>query len=270
MLRRRSIRLRIIVLVLVPVVGLLGLYAEVLTLTLGKVLTLRQEASIRDLVTLPVADVQKQLANERGDALTYLARPGHGDLKLLLRQGTKTDKAISDFSAAVQRALNSGPVAKEQRAFLSWHANLKKVRGLRGSVVSIGLTKIEAADAYSTILDGGDNVFYQAIVPVLSGPLGIGEADLLAMAKAAQALGEESDLVRADLIAGSFPQPDLMLVNQLAVQHQEQSARRLPARSRCRHGHQRRPRTATGSARRCSRPPRRWLSRRPARRSAWS
>ena len=60
MLRRRSIRLRIIVLVLVPVAGLIGLYAEVLNLTLGKVLTLRQEASIRELVALPVADVQRQ------------------------------------------------------------------------------------------------------------------------------------------------------------------------------------------------------------------
>jgi nitrate/nitrite sensing protein/histidine kinase/DNA gyrase B/HSP90-like ATPase len=228
MLRRRSIRLRIIVLVLVPVVGLLGLYAEVLSLTVGKVLTLRQEASIRDLVALPVADVQKQLAAERGDALQFLARPGRVDMKLLLRQGTKTDKAISKFSAAVQRGLASGPVPKERGAFLSWQAQLKKVHDLRGSVVSIGLTRIEAADAYSRILGGGDNVLNQAIIPVLSGPLGLQAADLLTMAKAAQALGEESDLVRAGLIAGSFSAEDLMLINQLAVQHQEQTAQTLP------------------------------------------
>ena len=228
MLRRRSIRLRIIVLVLVPVVGLLGLYAEVLSLTVGKVLTLRQEASIRDLVALPVADVQKQLANERGDALQYLARPGRGDLRLLLKQGDRTDKAIIEFSAAVQRALASGPVPKERNAFLAWQAQLTKVQDLRHSVVNIALTRIEAADAYSRILDGGDNVLNQAIIPVLSGPLGIQAADLLTMAKAAQALGEESDLVRADLIAGSFPPEDLVLVNQLAVQHQEQTAQTLP------------------------------------------
>ena len=228
MLRRRSIRLRIIVLVLVPVVGLLGLYAEVLTLTVGKVLNLRQEASIRDLVALPVANVQKQLASERGDALQYLARPGRGDMKLLLRQGSKTDQAVSKFGTAVQRALASGPVPKERSAFLSWQAQLKKVHDLRGSVVSFGLTRIEAADAYSRILEGGDNVLNQAIIPVLSGPLGIQAVDLLTMAKAAQALGEESDLVRADLIAGSFPAEDLVLINQLAVQHQEQAAQTLP------------------------------------------
>jgi signal transduction histidine kinase len=228
MLRRRSIRLRIIVLVLVPVLGLLGLYAEVLNLTLGKILTLRQEAQIRGLVALPVANVQKQLANERGFALAYLARPSHTDLKLLLRQGTKTDQAIKHFNTAVQTAVNSGPVRKERQAFLSWQADLNKVDGVRSSVVSQGLSKIDAAGAYSTLLEGGDNVLSQAILPVLSGPLGIQATDLLTMARAAQALGEESDLVRADLLAGSFPPEDLTLISQLAVLHQEEWTQTLP------------------------------------------
>jgi signal transduction histidine kinase len=228
MLRRRSIRLRIIVLVLVPVIGLIGLYAEVLNLTVGKVLTLRQEASIRELVALPVANVQRQLASERALALQYLARPGHDDLKALLKQKTNTDAAIRRFGTAVNRALDGGPVAKERSAFLSWQTSLKKVRDLRSSVVSLSLTKIQAAGGYSTIIEGGDNVLNQAIIPVLTGPLGIQAADLLSMTKASQALGEESDLVRADLIAGSFPADELTLINQLAVQHQEQVAATLP------------------------------------------
>ena len=97
MLRRRSIRLRIIVLVLVPVVALLGLYAEVLNLTLGNVLTLKQEAAIRQLVALPVADVQNQLAKERTLAL---AVPGQARARrphLLLKQEAKTDVAIKEL-----------------------------------------------------------------------------------------------------------------------------------------------------------------------------
>src|SRR5215468_10523985 len=171
MLRRRSIRLRIIVLVLVPVIGLLGLYAEVLNLTVGKVLTLRQEASIRELVAVPVQNVQRQLARERGFALQYLARPGHGDLTLLIKQGHRTNNAIATFHAAAQKALARGPVPKEQKAFLSWFAQLKTVSHLRSTVVSLGLSKIDAAGGYSSIIDGGDNVLAQAIVPVLTGPL---------------------------------------------------------------------------------------------------
>ncbi|HXL16388.1 MAG TPA: nitrate- and nitrite sensing domain-containing protein, partial [Streptosporangiaceae bacterium] len=228
MLRRRSIRLRIIVLVLVPVMGLIGLYAEVLNLTLGKVLTLRQEAAIRQLVALPVADVQRQLANERGFALQYLASPGHGDLKLLLGQEKTTDAAVRRFGAAVQTALNSSPAQKERQAFLLWQGHLKKLGDLRTSVASLGLSKIDAAGAYSTVLEEGDNVLNQAILPVLTGPLGLQATDLLTMAKAAQALGEESDLLRGDLTARSFPPEDLMLVNQLAVLRQELWSQTLP------------------------------------------
>jgi signal transduction histidine kinase len=228
MLRRRSIRLRIVVLVLVPVLGLLGLYAEVLNLTVGKILTLRQEAQIRELVALPVTTVQTQLASERGFALAYLARPSHAGLTLLLRQGTRTDQAIKNFNTTVQTALNNGPVPKEQQAFLTWQADLKRVDGLRSSVVSQGLSTIDAAGAYSTLLEAGDNVLSQAISPVLTGPLGIQATDLLTMARAAQALGEESDLVRADLLAGSFQPQDLTLVSQLAVLHQEEWAQTLP------------------------------------------
>src|SRR5689334_5381948 len=166
MLRRRSIRLRIIVLVLVPVIGLIGLYAEVLNLTLGKVLTLRQEASIRKQVTLPVANVQRELGNERADALAFLARPGKNDLHVLATQGAKTDLAISKFGAAVERALASGPAPKERGAFLTWQADLNNVRGLRTSVVKHQVTKIQAARSYSAILEGGDNVQNQAILPV--------------------------------------------------------------------------------------------------------
>src|SRR5258707_2167976 len=228
MLRRRSIRLRIIVLVLVPVMGLIGLYAEVLNLTLGKVLTLRQEAAIRQLVALPVAEVQRQLANERGFALQYLASPGHVHLKVLLGQEKTTDAAVRHFGAAVQTALNRSPAPKEQQAFLLWQAHLKKLGGLRTSVASLGLSKIDAAGAYSAVLEEGDNVLNQAILPVLTGPLGLQATDLLTMAKAAQALGEESDLLRGDLTARSFPPEDLMLVNQLAVLRQELWSQTLP------------------------------------------
>src|SRR5713101_6175224 len=99
---------------------------------------------------------------------------------------------------------------------------------LRTSVASLGLSKIDAAGAYSTVLEEGDNVLNQAILPVLTGPLGLQATDLLTMAKAAQALGEESDLLRGDLTARSFPPEDLMLVNQLAVLRQELWSQTLP------------------------------------------
>ncbi len=228
MLRRRSIRLRITVLVVVPVLALLGLYALVLNLTLGNLLTLKQEASIRQLVALPVASIQTQLGHERTLALQYVARPSHANLDALLGQEHKTDGAITSYRDAVQTALRSGPVPKERQAFLAWQTALGKINRLRAAVTTRGFTVDEAAVAYSALLDQGDNVLNQAITPVLTGPLGIQAVDVLTMAKAAQAVGEESDVVRADLVAHSFAPADLMLINQLVAQHDEEWSQTLP------------------------------------------
>jgi hypothetical protein len=228
MLRRRSIRLRIIVLVLVPVVTLLGLYAEILNLTVNNLLTLRQEAAIRQLVALPVSNVQNQLGKERTLALEYLARPGNASLGLLRKQEHQTGNAIKNFRSSVRTALRSGPAPKERQAFLSWQGNLANIGRLRAAVLNFALTEFEAAHAYSTMLSEGDNVLTQAIIPVLTGPIGVQAIDVLAMAKAVHNLGEESDLLRADLLAHSFAPADLTLINQLAALHQEQWAQTLP------------------------------------------
>src|SRR5215472_3084291 len=94
MLRRRSVRLRIIVLVLVPVIALIGLYATVLALTLGSVASLRSATSVRDQVTAPLTDAQLQLSSERAFALQYLANPTHDRLLAYLDQEPRTDTAV--------------------------------------------------------------------------------------------------------------------------------------------------------------------------------
>jgi anti-sigma regulatory factor (Ser/Thr protein kinase) len=228
MLRRRSIRLRIVVLVLVPVVALLGLYAEVLNLSLGSLLTLNREAGIRGLVTVPVAHVQTQLGDERTLALQFLADPDKANLQLLLMQEHRTDRTITRFGTAVRTALASRPAPNERAAFLAWQRRLGQVTRLRTAVASQGLSTLDAAGAYSDLVNEGDNVLNQAIVPVLTGPLGVQATDVLTMAKVSQAVGEESDLIRAGRIGGSFPSGTLSLISQLAVLHQEEWNQTLP------------------------------------------
>jgi len=228
MLRRRSIRLRIVVLVLVPAVALLGVYAEVLSLTLSHLLTLRQEAAIRHALTQPVLNVQSQLGKERTLAVQYLARPSSAALGVLQAQEQKTDVAIAQFRGAVQTALSNAPVPAERQAILSWRGRLAGVGGLRASVHSRGITKIAAVDAYSGILDEGDDVITQADVAVLTGPLLLQAADVLEMSRASQAMSQESDLLRGDLLARSFPPATLGQIDGLAVQHRKDLYQTLP------------------------------------------
>src|ERR1700689_2938647 len=169
MLRRRSVRLRIIVLVLVPVIALIGLYGLVLTLTMGNYLSLRQAEGVRAQVTIPVSNVQLDLSKERLIALQYLADPSHDELGQLLAQEAKADGAITTFSATSAHVVTHASIG-ERRAIRTWSSELATLRELRATVVSLAMSRGAAAGSYSTIITGGNNVLNQAILPLLASP----------------------------------------------------------------------------------------------------
>jgi anti-sigma regulatory factor (Ser/Thr protein kinase) len=220
MLRRRSMRMRIIVLVLVPVVALIGLYAVALSLTLSSFLSLKQAADVRNEVTTPVTNVQLQLSTERGLALQYLADPTHAGLLRMLSQEPATDATIRTYlDTATKTGQSSG--AGEQRASQRWATELGSLHALRATVVSVGLSRASAAASYSALIAGADIVLTQAVLPVLRTSALIQASDILNMEESLQAVAEERDLFAADLAAHSYPAADSRLVTQLIVQHRE-------------------------------------------------
>src|ERR1700722_892128 len=220
MLRHRSVRLRIIVRALVPVIALIGLYGLVLSLTLGSYVCLRQAELVRGEVQDPVSAIQWQVSRERLLALEYLADPSNSQLRKLLAQESKSDSAITAFTNIASTALTQGS-ASEQRAIKAWSAQLGTLRDLRGTVVSLGLPRAAAAGAYSAIVGGENNVLNQSILPLLATPGVIQANNLVIMDESLQAVGEEGDLLSADLLAGSYPAADQRLMNQLIVQHKD-------------------------------------------------
>jgi hypothetical protein len=229
MLRRRSIRLRILVLVLVPVVALIGLYAVVVDVTLGSFLSLRQASSVQTEITRPVSNLQAELSMERGLALQYLANPEHAGLSALLLQVRRTDGVARTFlAAASSAAVSDGAGPDEQHAIGVWRADLSVLSHLRTSVTDLSVSRIDALTAYSSIISDGNAVTNQAILPLTTGTVGTQANDVIDMEKSAQTLAEESDLLRADLVGRSFPTADLQLFGQLVVLHQEISNETLP------------------------------------------
>jgi anti-sigma regulatory factor (Ser/Thr protein kinase) len=220
MLRHRSVRLRIIVLVLVPVVALIGLYGLVLTLTMGSYISLRQAERVRGEVQDPVSAVQLQVSKERLLALDYLADPTNPELGKLLAQESKSDNAITAFTNIATTVLAQGS-GSEQHAVTAWSHQLGTLRDLRGTVVSLGLSRAAAASSYSAIVSGGNNVLNQSILPLLATPGVIQANNLVIMDESLQAVSEEGDLLSADLLAGSYPVADQQLMNQLIVQHKD-------------------------------------------------
>lgn len=220
MLRRRSIRMRMLVLVLVPVVALIGLYAVALSLTLSNFLSLNQAAEIHSELTNPITNVQQQLTKERGLALQYLADPTHFRLALLLGQEPKTDAAVNGYLGAARRTDPSAGIG-EQRASKKWAADLGTLRALRPSVESLNLSLAQAAASYSSLVAGADVVLTQAVLPILSTPNLIQANDILTLEESLQAVAEERDVFSADLASRSYPAADSRLIFELIVQRRE-------------------------------------------------
>ena len=228
MLRRRSIRMRIIVLVLVPVVALIGLYAVALSLALSNFVSLNQAADIHSELTGPVTNVQQQLSKERGFALQYLADPTHYRLGLLLGQEPKTDAAVNRYLGTARKTDPNAGVG-EQRASEKWAAELGTLYALRPNVESLSLSQAEAAGAYSSLVAGADIVLTQAVLPILSTPALIQANDILTLEESLQAVAEERDVFAADLAAHAYPAADSKLVIQLVVQHRQLWNQAMPS-----------------------------------------
>jgi signal transduction histidine kinase len=220
MLRRRSIRLRILVLVLVPVIALIGLFSIILGLTVGQLSSLRQATTVRERITNPTTTLQAQLATERWLALRFIARYRDASTQSAwVLQQHVTNHAMAKFNAAARAALPSANSA-ERRVILTFQADLNNLGTIRSSVGSLGLTRAVAAGEYSSIIADGDGVLSQAIAPYPSS-VGPQATDLITLYSSLQDLGEESDLIKADLIANYFSGDDIALIGQLATQRQE-------------------------------------------------
>jgi anti-sigma regulatory factor (Ser/Thr protein kinase) len=216
MLRRRSVRFRIIVLVLVPVLALIGLYATVLALTLGSVAALQAASRVRSQVTRPLSNAELQLSAERAFGLLYLANPTHVRLLEFVNQEPKTDAAIRRLDAAAAFVAPKSS-AGEQRALRVLLRKLSELRGLRETIVSQGVSRAEAATTYGQIISGGNNVIIQAILPLLDTPGAVQANNLVVMEESLEAAAEERDLFSSDLIAHTYPGSDRRLVSQLII-----------------------------------------------------
>src|SRR5260370_35991814 len=92
-LRRRSIRLRIFFLVLIPLLSLLGLYIFVASITIGDALSEAHARALKNDTGTPVGNSEGQTAPERRAPWTYPAGPRPHFLQRLTAQKTNPTRA---------------------------------------------------------------------------------------------------------------------------------------------------------------------------------
>ncbi|MCT4357409.1 nitrate- and nitrite sensing domain-containing protein [Streptomyces sp. Je 1-79] len=153
--RGKSIRRKIVALLLVPLVSLTGLWGFATVLTGREADQLLDVGYIVDKVGYPIEDTARVIQKERRQSLIYLADPRASDALTTLRtQREATDRQI----AVIRRNAAESGVRDEMRPVASQRLDslltaLDGLDALRRSVENRSIDRIRALDFYNRLVD---------------------------------------------------------------------------------------------------------------------
>jgi signal transduction histidine kinase len=150
-LRRRSIRFRIFLLVVIPILSLIGIYAFAATITASDAINLSQSRQVYNTISLPSGLLESALDSERVYAVVYLADPALLNRAALQAQEQKTGRSIAAFKAAASAAAGSESAAEKQ-AFATIFADLARLPALRSRVASQAISRPAVISAYGSMV----------------------------------------------------------------------------------------------------------------------
>jgi signal transduction histidine kinase len=218
-LRHTSIRLRMILLVLVPLTALILVYAWAVAGQFGTAVGLANAGKISGTTITPVTDTMMALNAERAGAAQYLASRSSHALAAYQQEQAATDKQFQ----LVKTVTRSGPVTANATALDKADAATfvrdddGALQALRDEVASgsIGLTP--AINAYSAIMTDGLHVAEQSLQETyVSQSLAITARAEASLYGAEMIALEENDIYSGDLMAGQMPAADQKEFAQLA------------------------------------------------------
>jgi signal transduction histidine kinase len=232
-LRHKSIRIRVILLVLIPLVSLIGVYSYATSTTVRTAVDLVRAGTVSEVTVKPTANLVKQIDAERSLAVTYLIDPTNTGLAKFNKQEALTDAALKTFEGVSHSgpiAANASPLEKAMAATLiNATKGVPGLPGLRASVVANGITRQEAIAQYSALASDGYRVIYQAIQKTnISQSIVTTALQQTNMYEAEQLLLQESDLYVGDAATGSFPPGDRTEFAQLVALRRDLISEALP------------------------------------------
>jgi signal transduction histidine kinase len=215
-LRRRSIRLRIILLVAIPILSLIGLYAFAATITASDAINLARAKALKADTGTPTGNLESAIDAERLLAVIYLAAPAPQNLAALKAQEQKTDKADTAFRAAMTSSAtlgDAGPAEKQAIAVLV--KQVERIPQIRSDVASQSITRPEVINAYGDVISAADIALNKVILQETNVPLTNAGLTLVRLARSEEMLLREDALLTGDMAARTFSAADRQEFTQL-------------------------------------------------------
>jgi signal transduction histidine kinase len=227
-LRRRSIRLRIFLLVAIPIVSLMGLYAFVAAITAFDAINLARSTTLKNTIGTPTGNLESAVDAERLVAVVYLAAPVPSNLAGLQAQERKTEQAEAGFKAAAAATMNSSPSPQEKQAIAALLADSAGLTSLRAQIASLSISRPQAIAAYANVVNAADTVLNDTILQETNVSVVTQSLALVRAGRSEELLLEEDALVNGDTIAKTFSAADRQQLAELAGARRTLYAESLP------------------------------------------
>ncbi len=210
-LRHTSIRTRMFLLVSVPLLALIGVYAYAVAGQFGTAVGLANAGKVSGTTITPVSDAMVALNTERSGAVMYLVTRSSQAAAAYQQDQAATDRQFR----TVDTITRSGPVTAnatplEKAAAATFLADGKgPLQTLRGEVASGSIGRTAAINAYSAIMADGLRVGEQAIQQTyVSQSLATTARQEVNLYAAEMLVLEENDIYSGDVTARQMPAAD--------------------------------------------------------------
>jgi len=219
-LRRRSLLLRIALLVVVQLLLLIGLCSYTAATSVGSALTLIRSKTMTDDLARPVMRLQQALTGERAQMMAYAARPNPAARAALRGREQATDRAVASFTTTTEsRSVQQSASAGGRKAIGTLRAGLAGLPGLRAGIASDPARGQQALTSYSNLIAAGYRVMEQAIIQEGSSAQVQPGIAVIELAISNEYLEQESALLNGYAGARTFTVGDRLALARLVGAH---------------------------------------------------
>ncbi|WP_336054222.1 sensor histidine kinase [Streptomyces sp. CA2R101] len=208
--RGKSVRRKIVALLLVPLVSLTALWAFTTYITGREANQLLDVGNVVKNLGYPVEDVIQALQRERRQSLLYLAdRRGANALDELHRRTRATDEAVTQLRAGIDlRDIREDLSAGNADRMNGVLKGLSTLGTLRAQVEHNTVSRDEAMESYNSLVDPGYD-FLSALHALENVEMDKQARVLVNLTRAREAVSREDALMSAVLLSGSMSKRDL-------------------------------------------------------------
>jgi hypothetical protein len=200
--RQRPIRSTLTVLLVIPLVSLIALWAYAASSTVGGALGKRNSDSANKIIGAPTQGMFQQLIQERQDTFVWQSARGLMPRTAMDAQRRQTDAAVTAFRAAVRQATGvQTRVAQSGEAVVL--TSLGQLSRIRAGVDAGTLKPLTAYQEYSDIYDSGIPLGHGTLADPNMGVKLYEQGEAAAdEGEALELIGREAGLVGGALVTG--------------------------------------------------------------------